>query len=97
MGAGAVHGQKKAERPGTASLLKMEYAPALPLPDAHLASGSLSMQGRTVEQAELSGNLFGKCQRNRNAPSFQHALGHGPDLHRAVPHIQHDLTRHIEK
>lgn len=30
MGAGAVHGQKKAERPGTASLLKMEYAPALP-------------------------------------------------------------------
>mgnify|MGYP007123074654 CR=1 FL=1 len=30
MGAGAVHGQRKAERPGTASLLKMEYAPALP-------------------------------------------------------------------
>jgi len=31
MGAGAIHGQK-AEKPGPAPLLKMEYAPALPPP-----------------------------------------------------------------
>ena len=29
---------EKTERPGTASPLKMEYAPALPSPDAHQAS-----------------------------------------------------------
>lgn len=45
MGAGAVHGQNRAERPGTASLLKMEYAPALPSPDAHQASGVSFLAG----------------------------------------------------
>lgn len=36
---------KKAERPGTASLLKTEYAPALPSPGAHWASGVSFLAG----------------------------------------------------
>ena len=45
MGAGAVHGQKKAERSGTASLLKMEYAPALPSRTLIRRPGFLFWQG----------------------------------------------------
>ena len=53
MGAGAIHGQKKSERPGTASLLEVNHfgdvtkmiCPCSPLPDAHLASGSFFLQG----------------------------------------------------
>ena len=36
---------RKAGRPGTASPLLKEYAPALPSPDAHLASGSSFLAG----------------------------------------------------
>ncbi len=53
MGAGAIHGQKKAERPGTASLLEVNHfgdvtkmiCPCSPFPDAHLASGSSFLAG----------------------------------------------------
>lgn len=65
MGAGAVHGQKKAERPGTASLLKMEYAPALPSRTLTWRPGLLFWQGALLRHnichlfQELQKFLFG--------------------------------------
>ena len=44
-GRGGLYMDRKAGRPGTASPLLKEYAPALPSPDAHLASGSSFLAG----------------------------------------------------
>lgn len=70
MGAGAVHGQKKAERPGTASPLevnhiadidKMVYAPALPSRTLIRRPGFLFWQGALLRHNIC--HLFQKLQK----------------------------------
>ena len=64
--------------------------PCSPLPDAHLASGLLSIQCRTVEQAELSRNLFRERGRHWEAHRPERFLDHTAHVLRGTPCVQHD-------
>ena len=81
---------RKAGRPGTASLLKMEYAPASLPRTLTRRPGFLSIQCRAVEQAELSGNLLWERGRYWEPHSAECLPNHAAYVLWGAPCVQHD-------